>query len=355
MKKVMEKIGVSRLIVSLFLIALLVVLEPLGIDIGMSLNDILVRVGMLGFLVLAMQISVFSGSGLNFGLPIGILAGLLGGSIACQFDWVGIGGLLMACLISAPLAFISGILFGKILNRTKGSEMTVGNYLAFAMVYLMCIVWVVLPYSNGKIIWPMGGSGIRNTLSLDDYYSGVLDNFLKIDFKELGIMQGTIFENFTFPTGLLLVFAVGCLLVWLFKKSKAGIMMRCGGAYPGFAKALGINSSKVQTYGAAISMVFAAIGINIYSSSYGFYQFYTAPLKMAFPAIAALLIGGGTTNKATVFNVIFGLIIYQGLLTCSTPVVNALLNTGSISEVIRMIVQNGIILWALTKVKGQAR
>jgi len=355
MTKVIEKIGISRLIVSLFLIALLVMLEPLGIDIGMSLNDILVRVGMLGFLVLAMQVSVFSGAGLNFGLPIGILAGLLGGSLAAEFNWVGLGGLALACLISIPIAFASGIVFGKILNRTQGSEMTVGNYLAFAMVYLMCIVWVILPYKNGKIIWPMGGSGIRNTLSLDDYYGGVLDGFLQVDFKTLGILQGTALENFNLPTGLLLVFAGACLLVWLFKKSKAGILMRCGGAYPGFAKALGINSSKVRTYGSAISMVFAAIGINIYSSSYGFYQFYTAPLKMAFPAMAALLIGGGTTHKATVFNVIFGLVIYQGLLTCSTPVVNALLNTGSISEVIRMIVQNGIILWALTKVKGQAR
>ena len=100
------------------------------------------------------------------------------------------------------------------------------------------------------------------------------------------------------------------------------------------------------------STVIAAVGINIYSQSYGFYQFYSAPLMMAFPAMAAILIGGATPKKASVFNVVLGVILFQCLLTLATPVANAVINAGSISEVVRIIVQNGIILYALTKIKA---
>ena len=66
--------------------------------------------------------------------------------------------------------------------------------------------------------------------------------------------------------------------------------------------------------------------------------------------MAALLIGGATVKKATVFHVVYGAVIYVGLLTMGTPIANILLNTGSVSEIVRMIVQNGIIIYALTKI-----
>lgn len=169
----------------------------------------------------------------------------------------------------------------------------------------------------------------------------------------MGILQDSAnWKDFSVPTGLLLTFAVGCLLMWLFMKTKVGVIMRCSGVNPGFSKTLGVNNNRVRTIGIVASTVIAAIGINVYSQSYGFYQFYSAPLMMAFPAMAAILIGGATPKKATVFNVVLGVILFQCLLTLATPVANALINAGSISEVVRIIVQNGIILYALTKIKA---
>lgn len=352
LKQAINTIGVSRLIVSFFLLLLMIVLPYLGIDPGMTYAAVLVRIGMNGFLVLAMMISVVCGAGLNFGLPIGIICGLLAGSISVQFNWSGVSGFLFTCLLCIPIALIVGYLYGQMLNRVKGSEMTTGNYVAFSVVYLFCILWLVLPYNNPLIVWPMKGKGLRVVLTLDGFYQKILDNFLIIDFKKLGILQDTIWKNFSIPTGLLLFFGVGCILMWAFTRSKTGILMRCGGIYPRFSKALGIDSDRIRLYGTMASMVLAAIGIVVYSQSYGFYQFYTAPLKMAFPVIAALLIGGATAQKASVFNVVFGLIIYEGLLTLATPIANHLLNTGSIAEIMRIIVQNGIILYALTKIKA---
>ena len=92
LKNLADYIGISRLVVIGFLLLLMISVFPLGINPGMIYSDCLVRVGMNGFLVLAMMISIVCGAGLNFGLPIGILCGLFGGSIAVQFNWSGLGG-----------------------------------------------------------------------------------------------------------------------------------------------------------------------------------------------------------------------------------------------------------------------
>ena len=352
-KRAVEYMGFSRMLVSGFLLVLLISVFPLGINPGMIYADCLVRIGMNGFLVLAMMISIVCGAGLNFGLPLGILCGLLGGSIAVQFNWSGLGGFAGACLVSVPFAIAVGYLYAKLLNNVVGSEMTVGNYMAFSIVSLMSIAWLVLTYSNPKIVWPITGVGLRTTMTLEENYDKVLDNFLKIDFKEMGVLQNSeAWRDFSVPTGLLITFAVGCLLMWIFMKTKAGVLMRCSGGNPSFSRTLGVNNKRVKTLGIIASTVIAAIGINIYSQSYGFYQFYSAPLMMAFPPMAAILIGGATPKKAKVFNVVLGVILFQGLLTLATPVANALLNAGSISEVVRIIVQNGIILYALTKIRS---
>lgn len=76
-KRAVNFLGVSRLVVIGFLLVLMVSVFPLGINPGMIYSDCLVRIGMNGFLVLAMMVSIVCGAGLNFGLPIGILCGLL--------------------------------------------------------------------------------------------------------------------------------------------------------------------------------------------------------------------------------------------------------------------------------------
>ena len=118
-KRAVDYLGVSKLVVLGFLLVLMLSVFPLGINPGMIYADCLVRVGMNGFLVLAMMISIVCGAGLNFGLPIGILCGLFGGSIAVQFDWSGLGGFWGACLVSIPVAIIAGYLYALLLNHVK--------------------------------------------------------------------------------------------------------------------------------------------------------------------------------------------------------------------------------------------
>ena len=70
LKNLVDYIGVSRLVVIGFLLLLMISVFPLGINPGMIYSDCLVRVGMNGFLVLSMMISIVCGEGLNYGLPI---------------------------------------------------------------------------------------------------------------------------------------------------------------------------------------------------------------------------------------------------------------------------------------------
>ena len=56
-----------------------------------------------------------------------------------------------------------------------------------------------------------------------------------------------------------------------------------------------------------------ALGIVVFQQSFGFIQLYEGPLYMAFPAVAAILIGGAGVNKATLTNVFIGAALYQGI------------------------------------------
>ena len=96
-------------------------------------------------------------------------------------------------------------------------------------------------------------------------------------------------------------------------------------------------------------VILIAIGALVYAQSYGFLQLYTAPLYMAFPAVAAVLIGGATLKKAKVGHIIIGTILFQTLLTIALPVTQTVLRGMDISEIARMIVSNGMILYALTR------
>ena len=65
-------------------------------------------------------------------------------------------------------------------------------------------------------------------------------------------------------------------------------------------------------------------------------------------AVAAILLGGASVNKASMLNVIVGTFLFQGILTMTPSVINSLIQT-DMSEVIRIIVSNGMILYALTR------
>lgn len=341
-KKKINSLGTPRLIIISFFFVLCIVAVQLGLPLNALLSDALVRMGMNGVLVLAMVPGILCGIGLNFGIPIGIVCGLLGGLISIELDLRGFTALFVAMLVSIPFSLIAGWLYGLLLNRVKGSEMTVSTYAGFSIISLMCIVWLVAPFNSLELKWPIG-DGLRTTITLTGRYSKVLDTFGA--FKIFGV---------TIPVGLLLFFAVCCVLMAIFLKTKKGIAMATAGDNPRFAKASGINVDNARLLGTMISTMCGAVGIIVYAQSFGFYQLYQAPMMMGFAAVASILIGGASSKRATILHVVLGTFLFQGLLTLSLPVANKIVTEGNLSEVMRIIVQNGIILYALTKMGGGA-
>ena len=89
----------------------------------------------------------------------------------------------------------------------------------------------------------------------------------------------------------------------------------------------------------------------LYAQSYGFLQLYNAPLMMSFHCVAAILIGGASIARARISHVLLGTFLFQGLLAVALPVVNKVLPEGNLSDIIRIIISYGIILYALSKTK----
>lgn len=343
-KRAVEAIGMPRLIIGTFFLLTLIMSYFLDISLPMTLSDIIKRVGMNGILVLAMVPSIQAGMGPNFALPLGICCGLLGMVIAIEIGFTGLGFLLFAMVLASVFAVIVGILYGKLLNSIKGSEMAIATYTGFAAVAVMCLVWLMLPFQSPNMKWFLG-DGLRETIQLENIGADALfNNFLRITVG-----------NFTVPTGLLLVLGLFCLLVWLFFKSKTGMAVVACGKSNRFAVASGMNINRNRMIGNILSTVLGAVGIIVYAQSYGFVQLYTAPLMMAFPAVAGILIGGATPNSAKVSHVFIGTLLFQGLLASALPVANVVFAGTDLSEMIRMVIQNGIILYALCQVKGGAR
>ena len=164
LKQFIENAGWPRIIIALFLLALFIAAPFVGVRIDASISDTLVRVGMNGILVLAMVPMIQSGCGLNFGLPLGIIAGLLGAVTSIQIGVTGSIGFIIAMAIAVPIAVVLGWLYGQLLNRVKGDEMMIATYVGFSSVALMCIAWLLLPYTSPTMIWGYGGSGLRTTI-----------------------------------------------------------------------------------------------------------------------------------------------------------------------------------------------
>ncbi|MBR5486135.1 MAG: ABC transporter permease [Oscillospiraceae bacterium] len=344
LKKNIKAIGLPRIIIVAFLFVLIILAVVQQQNMGTLASDVLVRFGMNMVLSLAMLPAVMAGTGMNYGLPVGLLCGILGGLVSIEIGFRGGVGLVMAMVIAIPLAIAAGYLYGKLINAVQGDEMMVGTYVGYAVVSLMCMGWLILPFKDPAMIWPIGGSGsgLRSTITLSDNYDGILNNLFAF---EIG--------GVTVPTGLILFGLIACGLVYLFSRSKTGICLKAVGDNPRFAVASGISVKKSRMIGTILSTVLGAVGIIVYAQSFGFYQLYNAPLNMAFPPVAAVLLGGATGRVCKISHVILGTFLFQALLTIALPVANQLMPEGGLSEVIRIVVSNGIILYALTQSGGE--
>ena len=144
-------------------------------SVGAFVNELTTRFFRNAILVLSLIIPVMAGLGLNFGIVVGALAGMLS-LIFVRYHYtvfIGFPGLLMAFLIATPIAMLFGYLTGKLFNKTRGQEMVAGLIVGwFAnglyLILVLYIVGAVIPVAQGHRMVNPGerGIGIAHTFDL---------------------------------------------------------------------------------------------------------------------------------------------------------------------------------------------
>lgn len=298
-------------------------------------SDALIRLTMNGVLVLSLVPMLRAGVGINFGLPLGVVAGLLGMCISVNFGFNGLLGLTLAMVFSLPAALVLGAGYGAILNRVKGKEEITATFVGFSFVPLMNFFWTVAPFSNPAMLWPIGGKGLRPVIGLKKYFAKSLNDLWLVDLAGVRV-----------PVGVLLFFFALCLVLALFFRTRTGRAMTAVGESEAFARLSGIPVFRIRILAVVLSTVIAALGICVYAQSYGFLELYDAPLMMAFPAASAILVGGSMGRHTRMAHVVLGTFLFQTTYLISGPIANELM-IPEVAEIFRLMITNGIILYAL--------
>jgi simple sugar transport system permease protein len=320
----------------------------LGVIWGASLSDLITRslhfFGVWAIFALSNVPSIQSGTGPNFALPVGIVGGLLAMVLMMASGLTGWVLLLVSIMLAGVFGSIFGYLYGRLMNAVKGSEMAIAPYTGFAITAVFGLVWVAIPITHPRMVFFLG-EGLRHQIPLDYFDANSLFAAL-LEFEFLGI---------TFRTGELLVVLLACALMWLFFRTKTGIAISAVGRNPMYAKASGINVNRSRIIANTMSTAIAAIGVVIYAQGFGFVQLYDFPMFFAFPAVACILVGGASGQRSKVVNVLVGTFLFQGLLATALPVFTRVLEGADVVNPIRMVIQNGVILYALSRMsKGVA-
>ena len=333
-----QKIPFSTRAVGALYLALLILGVTHRFNISTLLSGSLHFFGVWGVMTLANVPSIQSGTGPNFALPIGIVCGLLAMVLVLAAGFTGMSFIIVAAIVAIVFGSLAGYLYGSLMNAVKGSEMAIAPYTGFAITAAFGLVWLAIPIRHPNMIFFLG-DGLRHQIPLD-YFNA---NFILAEFLQFDLFGLTV------RTGELLVVFVACFLMWIFFRTKTGIAISAVGRNPMFARATGINVDRSRIIANMISTAVAAVGIIVYAQGFGFVQLYDFPMLLAFPAVASILVGGASAQRAKVTNVIVGTFLFQGLIAISIPVFSRVLEGADIVNPLRMVIQNGIILYALTR------
>ena len=311
------------------------------------LNEVMTRLGRNAFLILSLLIPVMAGMGMNFGMTLGAMAGEIGLIFAADWQVWGIPGMILAAIVSIPISVALGVMIGKILNRSKGREMITSYMISFTMngVYQFVVLFMmgpIIPIVHDSLKLPRG-YGIRNTVSLLSMRQS-LDNLLAVQVGGVKI-----------PVLTLLIIGLACLFIVWFRKTKLGQDMRAVGQDMEVARDAGINVERTRVISMVISTVFAGFGMIIYLQNVGNFPTYTAHTQIGMFAIAALLVGGASVDRASIGNVFLGVILFHTMFIGAPRTGTVITGDSMIGEYFRVFVSYAVITIALVMYEAKKR
>ncbi|NLD95495.1 MAG: ABC transporter permease, partial [Synergistaceae bacterium] len=146
-------------------------------------------------------------------------------------------------------------------------------------------------------------------------------------------------------TGLLIIGL--CVFTVLIMKTKLGQDFRSVGQSQHTAEVSGINVDRTRIIATMISTVLAAWGQIIYLQNMGTLNTYNAHTQIGMFSVAALLVGGASTSKASITHAIFGTILFNAMFIMSPEIGQSLFGQAILGEYFRTFMVYGVIGVAL--------
>ena len=331
----------------MFILICAVCIPISGFSPAYLLNEISTRLGRNAFLILSLLIPIMAGMGLNFGMTLGAMAGEIALILVAVWQIWGIPGLVLAAILSIPIAVLLGVVCGKVLNAARGREMIASYMLAFFIngIYQFVVLYMmgpIIPILHDSILLPRG-YGIRNTVDLLSMRQKV-DNLLAVNVGGVKI-----------PVLTLIIIALVCLFIVWFRRTKLGQDMRAVGQDMEVARAAGINVERTRIISMVMSTVFADLGMLIYLQNIGNLPTYSAHSQIGMFCIAALLVGGASVDKANIGNVFLGVILFHTMFIVAPSAGTKFTGDSMIGEYFRVFVSYAVITVALVMYETKKR
>ena len=372
-----------------------------GLDMNYVSSQLLLRLNRNAFIVLALIIPIIAGMGINFAITIGAMAAQIGLLLTINWEITGFAGIMVAALVTLPLALFFGFLIGKLLNKMKGQE-TIGSLIlgyfangAYQLLFLF-IFGNIIPLNENVTI--VGSKGVQNTLNLTGatgLYTAV-DSILQVPFMTAlyvlcavialwhvaqylrkkytvkravtgVVLSAVIAAAFSIPAvsgvfnganggrkitvplitwGFVLLL---CLFNTLIMKTRLGQKFRAVGQNRMVANASGINVDRTRIIAIMISTVLAGWGQILFmqSDGIGTFQTYAAHEQVGLYAGAAILVGGASIDRATNVQALIGTFLFHSLFITAQSAASNLFGDSAVGEYFRAFLSYGVIALAL--------
>jgi simple sugar transport system permease protein len=139
-------------------------------------NELAIRFFRNALLIISLIIPVIAGLGLNFGIVVGALVGMLS-IIIVRYNMLAghltspFGSLMLCFLIALPMAILVGWLVGRLYNKTRGQEMVASLMVGYFaegiyMVILLFVIGGLIPVAPVHPMINTTGMGIRATFDM---------------------------------------------------------------------------------------------------------------------------------------------------------------------------------------------
>ncbi len=389
-----KKILRENAVTIMFVLMCIVCLATSGQSLNFVMYELFGRLSRNAFIVLALIIPIVAGMGINFAITIGAMAAQIAVLWVIEWGVSGLPGMLLAALMTVPLAAFFGFLIGKLLNKMKGQEMIGGLILGYfanglyQLLFLFIFGNLIPLNAPGLVI--KGSTGVANTidLSTERGFKYALDGLWSMPFVEatyvvfavlfvaivvmlaakkmtaakammyMGAMGAFalllqvpavagIFSMVKVPMVTFMVVGVLCIFNSALLKTRLGQQFRAVGQNRTVANASGIHVDKVRVIAIMISTVLAGWGQLIFVQNMGSFQTYGAHEQVGLYAGAAILVGGAGVRKATNGQAILGCILFHLLFIVAPAAGKNLFGDSAIGEYFRVFISYGVIAAAL--------